>query len=181
VKSTHVEIAMIEKFETLRPCVNFGYTPEISLNIARLGNDGLPRNFSIDYETPKSANGGCSARIFATEHGEGIQANLFSWYGPALSFPDLRDYQHGLRAMERIGKRMEAMQRVRGSSVDCADAMGRFLEASGIIHVYSRPAGCRELNHTRGEWRIESIGDFVNRARRSLYVKPATLNQSEAV
>lgn len=175
------EIAIVDKLELLKPSVNFGYCPEISVAIGRVDEkDGTPRNFSLGYETPKSSNGGCFARIFASDCGTGTNANIFSWYGPALSFPDLRQYQHGLRAIERIGKRLDGMYAERGASVDCADGIGRWLEACGVSAVYVRPEGERENQWlSRGEWRVLSIGEFVNLVRRNLYCAPERVEAAE--
>jgi len=177
---TQTEIAIVDKLEKLTPSINFGHCPEISVAIGRLEEkDGTPRNFSLDYETPKASNGGCFARIFASDCGTGTNANIFSWYGPALSFPDMRQYQHGLRAMERIAKRMDAMYSDRGASADAADAMGRWLEACGVSKVYVRPDRAQsEQWLSRGEWLVLSVGEFVNRARRNLYCAPMPVEQS---
>jgi hypothetical protein len=168
------EIALVDKLEKLAPVVGFNAnTTEISVAIGKLAEDGKPRNWSIDYETPKTSVGGCFARIFATEFGEGLQANIFSWYGPALNYPDLRDYQHGLRAMERIARKLDGMHKDRGATVDAADCLGRWLEACAVKAVYLRPDGESDQRwHTKGEWLVLTIGDFVNRARRNLYFGP---------
>jgi len=57
--------------------------------------------------------------------------------------------------------------------VDAADALGRWLEACGVSKVYLRPDGSNEQWLSRGEWLVLTVGEFVNRVRRNLYVAPA--------
>ncbi len=157
----------------LRPALNWTSTgPDIKVTIAVLSEKNTPQNWSIGYETPKSSNGGCRARIFASDgdYHEKYQANLFGWYGSEISYGDLRQYEHGARAVKRIDARMEEMYRVRGGVSDAAESMGRFLEACDISEVWMRPENYRGDSWlSKGEWLTITVGEFVNRVRANLY------------
>ncbi len=130
-----------------------------------------PRNWSLDYETPKASPGGLFSRIFAGNHG-----NIFSLYGPEISYGDLRAYEHGFHALKAVGKNMDKMHVSRGPSMDAADGMGRFLEACGVEFVFCRPVGftTHDAWLNRGEWHKLTVGAFVARVRQNLYVQPQT-------
>lgn len=171
---TQKQFAMCAKLEKL-------FSASFNSNEIRVDICGIdektqtPRNFRLDYETPKTSNGGCFAKIFASDSGDGLNCNLFSWYGPELAYPDQNDYRHGLRAMERISKRMDGIYATRGNATDAAQAMGQFLEASDVEFVYVRPDGSKaESWLNRGEWEKLTIGSFIERVRRNLKVNPVT-------
>lgn len=171
------EIALVDRLEPLRPHSTYEMNgPEIRVTIARLEpGKGTPRNFRLDSDTPKTSAGGCYARIFASasSYHTGTQGNLFGSYGPDVSYGDLRDYQHGQRALQRIEKRVEAIYRTRGGAADAADSMGRWLEATGIRRVFLRPDKGRHTSWlSEGEWLQLTVGEFVNRVRANLYVVP---------
>lgn len=172
-KNKNGEIALVNTINKLHPASHWTTCgPEISVTIAVLSEKDTPQNWSMNYDTAKSSVGGCRARIFASDgnYHEKYQANLFGWYGPEIGYGDLREYEHGARAVKNIGKRLEEIYRDRGAEVDAADSMGRFLEACNIDQVWMRP------NHdsnrswlSEGDWRQLSVGEFVNLVRSNLY------------
>lgn len=175
------DIAIVVKFEKLVPSTYD--TKEISVEIGVLKEEtGKPQNFNLNYETPKASNGGLRARIFASEYGTGSNANLFSDYGPVISYGHLNDYKHAIRALERVGKRQQEQYVARGNAADAAEAMGRWLEACGITSVFLRPdADARRSWHNEGEWMLLSVGEFVNRVRGNLHVAPVVETEVASV
>ena len=104
---------------------------------------------------------------------EGIKANYFGAYGPDISLGDLPKYQHGARALERIAKRTTKLFATRGHPVDAADECGRWLEACDVDKVFIRPENSRDKGWlNEGDWEILTVGDFINRLRKCLYVAP---------
>ncbi len=178
------EIALVDKFDKLKPERSFGDIPEIEVTIAVKSAKNTPQNFDLHYNTPKSSVGGCHARIFASEYGSGSNANIFNSYGPDVGkWGGLNDYQHGLRALDRIAKREEKMRQDRGYTSDAAEAMGRWLEACGVREVFMRPAEYNKRDGwlDRGEWEVLTVGQFINRVRQNLYVAPVPVETTAAV
>ena len=173
MKTTQVLIGICNgKLEQLKPAAY--NRNEIRVDIGTLDEkDGKPRNFLADSDTPRNSTGGCFARIFASEYGEGTGANLFNHYGPACTWAHLEEYEHAVRALKRIQAAHKEFYATRGNAVDAAEEMGRFLEACGVKRVFMRPDD--ETNTgwmNKGEWLDLSVGDFVSRVRRNLYVAP---------
>lgn len=174
------EIAIVGKFAQLKPANGYhSSADEILVTIGttqeRDGNVS-PRNFRLEFDTPKNSSGGCKAMIWASdsEYSKTIQeTNYFGQYGPEILMGASGDYAHALRAVERINKRMAALEESRGHAIDAADQMGRWLEACGIKAVWKRATQSeKEEWLDRGEWVQYTVGQFVNMVRRNLYVKP---------
>lgn len=134
------------------------HSPEIKLNIGRLDDhDGKPRNFSLvsHWDTAKGSFGGSYSRIYASGcdfyRAGSLDANAFSYYGPDIAYGDMNEYRHGLRVLERISKNMDKIHATRGSALDAAEQVGRWLEACEVSRVFigqpspDRPCGYSSL------------------------------------
>lgn len=181
---TRTEIAMVTSFEKLAPMDDYNRNaPEIRVIIAvKEGDMKTPRNWSYMDEHPKTSVGDCFASISASKYGEDIRTgNHFSSHGPNISHGDLNQYRHGVRAMERISKRLEAMSKARGYPADAAECMGRWLEACDISEVWTRPQAERQRWLTESDWDVLTIGQFVNQCRANLFAgNPKAIEQTEA-
>jgi hypothetical protein len=175
-------IGLVGCFGKLEPCTTFGQTKEISVSIAILDDKGRPNNWRRDREFP-SETGGQRARIFACDSGfsRDLDGNLFSNYGPDISYCDSSDeYLDAGKMLAKVAKRISDMYAVRGNAVDAAESMGRWLEACGVTEVYMRPGNDRETWLTEGEWKILTIGYFVQKVRENLFRYPAREVESVA-
>lgn len=112
--------------------------------------------------------GGCFARVFRSDS-LGDVRNYFGHYGPEIFMGDLNSYAHGFRAMKMIEKNLEKMYQTRSSAKDCAEEMGRWLEAAGVTEVYIRPEDSKNEQWLhKGDWRILDIGRFIYEVRQCL-------------
>jgi hypothetical protein len=166
-------IGLCHKVPKLSPAkIAFGEHPEIQVHIGMLDpKDCKPRNFSLsslpfDADLNKAFAGNCHARIWASDNG-----NIFSDYGPDIHWGDLREYEYALKAVKRIAKNWEAIKAVRAYSRNEAESMGRWLECCGVFRVFLRPEGEEREWMSEGAWHDLSIGDFISRCDRALYVK----------
>ena len=165
-------IALVNKQEKLtRPSENYNRTePEISVSIARLESDAdkapHPLNYSHRTEEPENNPGGQFARIFATYSTfEDKTKGLFAYYGPSVAYGTRKDYERAAKGLAKVEKHLEKAYQARGNAADPAEEMGRWLEACGIKVVYSRPTSEDPGWLNKGEWRKETVGQFVNRLR----------------
>lgn len=162
-------IAMCPKLEQLKPSNYNANEIRIDIGVLEEGKES-PRNFRRDSDTEKLTAGGMFARIFASSCGSGTNANIFSYYGPEISYGQQEDYEHAARACKAVRTRLNKFNESRGYSTDAAEDMGRFLEAAGINRVFLRPDKNSETWLDRGEWIELTPGEFVNRVRRYLHV-----------
>lgn len=165
-------IAIVNKAEKLtKPSENLcSREPEISVAIGRLeaNSDGAktPRNYSRQYDEPDNTSGGQFARIFASHSTyENKTKGLFGYYGPSIAYGNRRDYERAGKGLAKVEKNLEKAYQERGNASDPAEEMGRWIEACGIKEVWSRPDGKDNEWLNKGEWRQETIGQFVNRIR----------------
>ena len=178
-KNKTIEVAICHDIPKLEPVPEYSTGNEIKVTIGVL-EDGVshPRNFSTSSSTPKNSAGECSARIFTTHDGK---QTCFWSYGPQISYGDLNDYAHGVRALKRIAKNLHKIYNVRGNCLDAADEMGRWLEACKVKKVFIRPDGeSRKSWMNEGRWDELSIGAFVQRVRANLYVAPVEVQATES-
>jgi hypothetical protein len=142
---------------------------DIEITIARLGDDAKPRNYSHGYEEREDTSGGFKARLWAHKWGTEPARTILGTHGPSISGGDLVDYERAVKGMKRVDRKIAAMAPARGSIVDAADGLGRWLEACGVTEVYYRPEGAREHQWlTDGEWRVETVGVFLARVRSAM-------------
>jgi hypothetical protein len=143
---------------------------DIELVIARLDTkDNTPRNYSHQYEEREDTAGGCKARLWGHQWGDDKPRTLLATHGPDITSGDLDDYERAVKGMRKMAKALAAMETQRGGSIDASESLGRWLEACGVTQVYSRPDG--ERNHgwlNKGEWRVESTGQFLYRVRMAM-------------
>lgn len=165
-------IALVNKQEKLvRPSENFNRTePEISVSIARLETHSsgatTPLNYSHRCDEAENSAGGQFARIFASHSTyENKTKGLFGYYGPSIAYGNRRDYERAGKGLAKVEKNLEKAYQERGNASDPAEEMGRWIEACGIKEVWSRPDGTDGEWLNKGEWRQETIGQFVNRIR----------------
>ncbi len=150
---------------------------DIRVTIGRMGKDGAPRNWSLNYDEAKTSTGGCYARVFASGNRDGsVWKVLFGSYGPEATFADMGDFEHGLRALKLIQKRLEAMRDVRGPIFNALEHVQRWLEATGVSVVLVRPDKSQEEWLNRGEWLSLPIGRFVQEK-----LKPCFPEEHEAI
>ena len=165
-------IAIVNKAEKLtKPSENLcSREPEISVAIGRLeaNSDGAksPRNYSHQYDEPDNTSGGQFARIYAhySEHKDKTES-FFAYYGPSIAYGAEKDYERAAKGLSKVAKKLDKIYELRGAAIDSVDNLGRWLEATGIEAVWSRPDGQDNEWLNKGEWRQETIGQFVNRIR----------------
>jgi hypothetical protein len=165
-------IAIVNKAEKLtKPSENYNRTePEISVSIGRLEANSAgaktPRNYSHQYDEPDNTSGGQFARIFASFSSyDNKTSSIFAYYGPSIAYGAEKDYERAAKGLSKVAKKLDKIYELRGSTIDTADALGRWLEATGIESVWSRPDGQDNEWLNKGEWRQETIGSFINRIR----------------
>lgn len=163
MKNPHTFIAIVDSMVDLR--VSDYNTPEIRVTIGVLDpKDGKPRNWGQSSHTEAGVfdAGGCFATLYAGTYGL-----YFSHYGPACSHADLQHYEHGIRALKTISKRLGEMWKTRGSAPDAAVELGQWLEACGVSRVFMRPEGERRDQWlTDGTWKELTIASLIAETRR---------------
>ena len=162
-------IALVHTMPQLSPSVGYSDTPDITITIARLDpNTNTPKNWSLEYDEPKSSTGGCFCRMFASQYGQEPATVLFSHYGPGITYGQANDYAHAARAMKLITSRMDAMYASRGhNNNDAAVETGRWLEATGVKTIWLRPDSHNRSDGwlNKGEWIQLDIGQFLSLLR----------------
>ncbi len=150
---------------------------EIAIGVLK-EEDGktAPRNWHLDYnESPKS-RGGCEARLYGAVSSDKPDA-LFGYHGPAISYGNLRNYQHAVKALKLIEKGLEYERQIAPHvrAVDAVEALRRWLYAcnlKGENAVWMRPEGYSGSGLlTAGPWLQYSIEEFVDVVRTKLPTK----------
>ena len=153
---------MIE--ELTAPCDARGNVPDVFCAIvAKVGEDGKPRNWSKPYyeERVNGDTGGFSIRAFRCDDG----AILSLWRGREVESDDVEDYLDTATALKGVHKRLTAMNASEGYAADEIASMLRLIRAFRVEAVYSRPADYHSEWLTKGEWKVETVGEFANRLR----------------
>lgn len=154
--------------------------PVIEVTIATTEEENghtSPRNWMLHYDEAKNSTGGCYARMWGTTMpdrnvlGLRVPTVLFSHYGPDVRNGTERDYRHGLKALRRVQKGMDARQREFGNAEDAGASLDRWLHACGLKGkcVWTRPEGhTNEGWLNRGQWDVLTIDEFVELVRTKL-------------
>lgn len=152
-------------------------TITVTIAVTESENDHVtPRNWSgPHYDEPKNSVGGCYCWLYGTttadKHVPGLRVPtvIFSYYGPDVKYGTTRHYQHGMRALRRVQKGMDARYREFGPAADAGASLDRWLTACGLRGkcVYVRPEGHpRDASGgwlNKGEWDVLTITEFVAR------------------
>lgn len=120
-----------------------------------------PRNWSLDYEEPRNSCGGCYASIHVYDGIGNKPEALFGWCGPDISHGRPKDYAHGARACKTIQKKLDALYRANGNTVDAAATMTRWLNVCGVTAVWVRPEGETGTGWlSKGKWDTMTVTEF---------------------
>jgi hypothetical protein len=163
MKTTHkTRILMIEELKA--PCDARGNVPDVFRAIvAKVGEDGKPRNWSNPYheERVNGDTGGFSIRAFRCDDGKVLSL----WRGREVESDDVQDYIDAVTSLRGVHKRLAVMKADEGYAADEIASMLRLIRAFRVEAVYSRPEHYHSEWLTKGEWKVETVGEFANRLR----------------
>jgi len=140
------------------------YANVLTATVATLGDDSKPRNWVRPYFTQriKGDTGGMTVSLFKCSHG-GSTDILASNSAPSVKASNASEYLEVAQALKGFYARLVKLDDTQGWATTEVEKLIRMIIAMKVVAIYSRPDKEIEGWLHKGEWIVESIGEFKNR------------------